>query len=196
MDEETREIGAKQIPYFRTPEFSAIMKENENILCEFFDAPEVFRVVFLTGPGTASMESGVMNFFTPEDNVLVVNGGSFGHCFVELCEIHEISFIEIKLEFGQPLTKEILLQYENAGYTGMLLQLFKTSTGVLYDMNVVGESCKRNNYFLFVDAVSGFLADRFSTKEMHIDAAVTGSQKALSLPPSMSFTVMDKEAQR
>ena len=30
---------------------------------------------------------------------------------------------------------------------------------------------------------------------MHINAAITGSQKALSLPPSMSFTVMDKLAQ-
>lgn len=196
MDEETRKIGAEQIPYFRTPEFSAIMKENEKLLCKFFDAPEDSRVIFLTGSGTSSMEGGVMNFFTSEDKLLVVNGGSFGHRFVELCEIHEIPFTEIKLDFGQPLAKENLSQYENAGYTGMVLQLCETSTGVLYDMNMVGGFCKRNNCFLFVDAVSGFLADKLSMKEMHINAAITGSQKALALPPAMSFTVMDKEAQR
>ena len=195
MDDEIRQIGSEQIPYFRTPEFSAIMKENERLLCKFFDAPEDSRVVFMTGSGTASMEGGIMNFFTSSDKVLVVNGGSFGERFVELCKIHEIPFTEIKLRFGEPLTKEILAEYENNGYTGMILQLCETSTGVLYDMDLVGDFCSRNQCFLFVDAVSGFLADRLSMKEMHINAAITGSQKALSLPPSMSFTVMDKEAQ-
>lgn len=196
MEEETRKIGSGQIPYFRTQEFSALMKENEALLCKFFDAPENSRVVFMTGSGTASMEGGVMNFFTPKDNVLVVNGGSFGQRFVELCRIHDIRFTEIKLAFGSPLTKEILARYENCDYTGMILQLCETSSGVLYDMNMVGDFCKRNGMFLFVDAVSGFMADKISMKEMHINAAITGSQKALALPPCMSFTVLDEEAQK
>ncbi|MBR3646636.1 MAG: alanine--glyoxylate aminotransferase family protein [Lachnospiraceae bacterium] len=196
MDEETRKLGVEQIPYFRTLEFSDVMKQNEELLCKFFDAPANSRVIFMTGSGTASMEGGIINFFTSKDKVLVVNGGSFGHRFVELCEIHEIPFTEIKLEFGKPITKEILSKYENAGYTGMVLQLCETSSGVLFDMNLVGDFCKRNNIFLFVDAVSGFLADKISMKEMHINAAITGSQKALALPPSMSFTVLDEVAQK
>jgi len=196
MDDETLELGRQQIPYFRTPEFSAMMKENEEILCRLFDAPENSRVVFMTGSGTASMEGGVMNFFGKDDKVLVVNGGSFGHRFVELCQIHEIPFAEIRLEYGAPLTKDALYQYDEQQYTGMVLQLCETSTGVKYDLDMIGGFCKKNNIFLFVDAVSGFLADRFSMKEMHVNAAITGSQKALSLPPSMSFTVLDEEAQR
>ena len=195
-DLETRKIGAEPIPYFRTPEFSETMKENERLLCQLFDAPDNSRAIFLTGSGTASMEGGVMNFFTPDDKVLVVNGGSFGQRLVDLCKIHEIHYTEIHLEYGQPLTPNILASFENHGYTGMLLQLCETSTGILYDMKMVGEFCFRNNIFLFVDAVSGFLADRFSMKAMHVNAAITGSQKALSLPPSMSFTVLDAEAQK
>lgn len=76
------------------------MKEKESLLCDFFDAPKVSRVVFLTGSGTASMEGGVMNFFSSEDKVLVVNGGSFGHRLVELCQIHKIPHTEIKLSYG------------------------------------------------------------------------------------------------
>lgn len=194
MDEETRELGKEQIPYFRTPEFSSVMKENESLLCKFFDAPEGSRLVFLTGSGTASMEGGVMNFFSKDDKVLVVNGGSFGHRLAELCQIHEIPFTEIKLDYGKPLTKEQLTQFEGKGYTGFLVQLCETSTGILYDMNMIGDFCHRNGIFLFVDAVSGFMADYFSMKEMHVNAALTGSQKALALPPSMSFTVLDKKA--
>lgn len=194
MDEETRQLGSDQIPYFRTPEFSLIMKENENLLCKFFDAPENSRVVFMTGSGTASMEGGVMNFFTSQDKVLVVNGGSFGHRLVELCQIHQVPYTEIKLEYGVPLKEKDLADFENQGYTGFLIQLCETSTGVLYDMNMIGNFCYRNNIFLFVDAVSGFMADPVSMKKMHINAVITGSQKALALPPSMSFTVLDEKA--
>lgn len=194
MDEETCGIGKNQIPYFRTPEFSAVMKENENLLLDLFDAPENSRVVFMTGSGTASMEGGVMNFFTRDDKVLVVNGGSFGHRFAELCEIHSVPYTEIKLDYGKPLTETHLAQFENSGYTGFLVQLCETATGVLYDMSLIGDFCVRNGIFLFVDAVSGFMADELSMKKMHINAAITGSQKALALPPSMSFTILDEKA--
>lgn len=194
MDEETRKIGAEQVPYFRTDEFSALMKENEKLLCEFFDAPENSRAIFMTGSGTASMEGGIINFFDKSDKVLVVNGGSFGSRFVELCQIHEIPFEEIKLEFGKPLTSEILQKYENQDFTGFVVQFCETSSGVLFDMDLIGDFCNRNNIFLFVDAVSGFMADEFSMKKSHVNAAITGSQKAIALPPSMSFTVLDEKA--
>lgn len=140
------------------------------------------------------MEAGVMNFFTAKDKVLVVNGGSFGERLAELCEIHEIPYTQIKLQSGKPLTEEILGSYENKGYTGFLVQLCETSTGVRYDMNMIGDFCRRNNMFLFVDAVSGFLADEISMKKMNINAAITGSQKALALPPGLSVICMDEKA--
>lgn len=147
IDDETLSLGSNQIPYFRTEEFSALMKENENLLCKFFDAPENSRAVFMTGSGTASMEGGAMNFFDSSDKVLVVNGGSFGSRLVELCQIHGIPFTEIKLDFGEPLTSESLSRYENHEYTGFLVQLCETSSGVLLDMNLIGKFCKRS--FLF-----------------------------------------------
>ena len=101
-DENVRAIGAEQVPYFRTPEFSEIMLENEALMKKFAKAGDDARVVFITGSGTASMEATVMNMFDQNDKVLVVNGGSFGHRFVELCEIHDITYEEIKLEVQHP----------------------------------------------------------------------------------------------
>ena len=69
MDEEIRAIGAEEVPYFRTPEFSAIMKENERLMKQFTGAPEDARAVFLTGSGTAAMEAAVMNLFTEREDV-------------------------------------------------------------------------------------------------------------------------------
>ena len=61
ISEEISRIGADPVPYFRTPDFSALMKENEALLKEFMDAPEDARAVFLTGSGTASMDAVTQN---------------------------------------------------------------------------------------------------------------------------------------
>ena len=50
--EAVRAIGQEQVPYFRTAEFSATMKENEQLMKKFTKAPEGSRVVFITGSGT------------------------------------------------------------------------------------------------------------------------------------------------
>ena len=92
-----KKIGAEDCPYFRTQEFSDVMLESERLVKKFAGAPEGARAVFITGSGTASMEATVMNVLTPQDRVLVVNGGSFGHRFCELCEIHGVPHDEIKL---------------------------------------------------------------------------------------------------
>ena len=68
-NEEIRKIGGDQIPYFRTPEFSKIMLDNELLLKKFFKADDLSRVVFMTGSGTASMDASVLNLFTKEDKI-------------------------------------------------------------------------------------------------------------------------------
>lgn len=187
-------IGKEQVPYFRTAEFSALVLESEQLLKQFTGAQEDARSIFITGSGTASMEAVVMNVFTPQDKVLVVNGGSFGHRFVELCQIHDVPCTSIDLELGQPLTAEHLQPYENKGYTGFLINEHETSTGVLYDMQLVSDFCKRNHLFLAVDAISSFLADPFNMQQLHAQVMITGSQKALACPPGVSIIVLSPEA--
>ena len=88
-------IGAEQVPYFRTAEFSETMLDNERLVRKFAKAPDKSRVLFMTCSSTGSMEAVVMNCFTKEDKVLVINGGSFGARFAQICEIHDIPHTEI-----------------------------------------------------------------------------------------------------
>lgn len=187
------EIGGEQVPYFRTPEFSAIMKENEELIKKFFFANDFARAVFLTGSGTAAMEAAVMNIFDKRDRVLVVNGGSFGARFAELCRIHEVDYTEIIPEFGKSVSAEELELFEGKGYTGFLVNIHETSTGVLHDIDLISRFCKRNGIRLVVDAISSFLADEIRMEELGIDAIITGSQKALALPPGISVIVMNED---
>ncbi len=192
--ETIRKIGYKQVPYFRTPEFSEIMFENERLMKKFAGANKNDRVIFITGSGTASMEAVVMNVFTSYDKVLIVNGGSFGQRFVDLCKIHNISFDEIKLNTGKALKADDLEQYEGKGYTGFLVNIDETSTGVLYDLDLISDFCKRNGIFLVVDAISSFLADEINMTSSNIKVMITGSQKALACPPGISVIVLSEDA--
>lgn len=194
-DEAVLKVGAQQVPYFRTPEFSEVMLENERLIKKFANADDSARAVFITGSGTASMEAAVMNTLSPEDKAIVVNGGSFGHRFVRLCEIHNIPFSEIKLETGKALTAEMLREYEGKKeYTAFIVNLHETSTGVLYDIDLISGFCKRNGLFLIVDAISSFLADRFDMKNNGADIMITGSQKALACPPGVSIILLSERA--
>lgn len=189
-----RAIGAEQVPYFRTAEFSETMLENERLIKKFAHASDDSKVVFMTCSGSGGMETAIINCLTKKDKALVINGGSFGERFVELLTLHEIPFTEIKLKHGKALKYEHLAEYEGKGYTTFLMQKHETSTGVHYDINLVSEFCKRNGCFLIVDTISTFLCDPFDMTETGTGVMITGSQKALACAPGIAVMILAPSA--
>ncbi len=183
-------IGGEQVPYFRTSEFSEMMLQNEKMILDLAGAPSSSRAVFLTGSGTAAMESVVMNLLSSNDKALIVNGGSFGQRFVELCEWHQVPFDQISLERGSSLTRDDLNKYNGSEYSAFIVNLHETSTGVLYDLDLINDFCKVNNLFLIVDAISAFLADPINMENSNIGAMIIGSQKALACHPGVSAVLL------
>lgn len=190
-----RAIGAEQVPYFRTEEFSNLMFENERLIKKFAKASTESRVAFITGSGSAGMEAAIMNALSSNDKAIVVNGGSFGERFIELLSLHEIPYEEIKLEYGKALKEEHLEKFENQGFTTFVVNKHETSTGVHYDMKLISDFCKKNKLFLIVDCISSFLADPFDMEELEADIMIAGSQKALACPPGIAIMVLAPSAQ-
>ena len=193
--EAVHEIGARDVPYFRTAEFSEVMLENERLMLKFAGVPEGSRAVFITGSGTASMEASIMNLLTPEDRALVVNGGSFGARFSKICDIHNVPHDDIKLSVGKQLRQtDIDLVAAGKKYTAFIVNMHETSTGVLYDMRLISDYCRKNKLLLIVDCISSFLCDEFDMAEIGVDVMITGSQKALACPPGVSVIVLSPRA--
>lgn len=188
------DIGKEPTPYFRNDSFSSLMIENEILVKRMAYAQEGARAVFLTASGTGAMEAAVMNVFTREDKVLVINGGSFGERFAKICRIHSIPYVEIKVPFEKDLTGDMLEIYSNKGFTGLLVNIHETSIGKLYDLDLISSFCKKNNLLLVVDAISSFLADSINMKLAGIDVIIASSQKALAVPPGISILVLSPNA--
>lgn len=183
-------VANQSTPYFRTPEFSKLMLENERLMLKFLYAPEGSRVVFLTTSGTGAMESCVMNILNENDKAIIIDGGSFGHRFVELAELHQIEHTVVKCEFAHQVKKEQLEELSGKGYTALLVNMDETSSGILYDMELISTFCKKNNIMLIVDAISSFITDELDMTELGAAAVITGSQKALAVQPGIAVIAL------
>ena len=186
-------IGAQQLPYNRTEAFSTTTLEILDGLKKLFGTEA--QVAVLTGSGTAAMEAAVLNFIGSNDRVLVVNGGTFGKRWADLCGALAISHDELTVELGTELD---LTRLETAladrEYSVLLINAHETSTGHLYDIETIGALARRHGVFFIVDAISSVCADTFAMDDWGVDVAILGSQKALALPPGLSFVAMGEQA--
>lgn len=191
MDDETLELGGQQLPYFRTDEFSNIMLEICKDLKKIMYTKQNSRVAIITGSGTAAMEAVVSNSFDATDKILVINGGTFGDRFKKICEIYNLNYDEINLEFEEKLCSKHFERIDGKQYTGLLVNIHETSTGQLYDIKLINDFCKKNDIYLVVDAISSFLSDEYKMDEWNIDCTIISSQKAFALSPGISMVVMN-----
>ena len=196
MFPDTLEESALQLPYFRTPEFSAIMLETEKMLLDLAGAPSGSRAIFLTASGTGAMEAAVLNCLDNNDHVLTIDGGSFGHRFVQLCDAHQVKQTVLTLEFGKTLTREMLESCYANDMTALLVNLHETSIGQLYDINMLSDFCQNHDLLFIVDAISAFIADPIDVEKNHVDVMILSSQKALSLAPGISTVILSPRAVR
>lgn len=192
MRKEILDVGGQMIPYFRTKEFSDIMLDSDAILRELMNAGDGAKSVYLTASGTAAMESAVMNCLTRDDKVLVIEGGTFGHRFVEICRIHRVPFVSLKLHSDETLTDAHLRKFDGQGITALLVNMDETSTGQLYNVKILSDFCRRNHCYFMVDAISSFLIDSYDMAGNGVDVTIVSSQKGMCIAPGLSVVVLSR----
>jgi len=194
MFEETMKIGGEQVPYFRNDEFSEVMLYCMRKTKEFLNCDEDGDLITLTCSGTGAMEATILNCFTEDDHLLVIDGGTFGHRFTQICEIHGIPYTPVKLSFGETLTKEKLEDVaKNLNFTALLVNIDETSTAQLYDKKLLSDFCRERGIYFIADCISSFLADELDMKKYAIDAVILSSQKAFSLAPGLAFVALSNK---
>lgn len=182
--------ASDSVPYFRTEEFSCLMRDTDRLLKKFAGTDESSQTVYLTASGTGAMEAVVMNCFSSDDRLLIINGGSFGQRFCDICEIHGIPYDAIVLEYDEALSVEHLTKYRDIQYAGLLVNIDETSTGQLYDINLLSEFCHAKGMYFVVDAISSFLCDPFYMDKHGVDVMIASSQKGACISPGLSMVVL------
>ena len=190
MYERTKAIGAQELIYFRTPEFSAFIKETDEMLRELFNASRAYHTIIMASSGTGAMDATLQNCFTCKDKLLIINGGKFATYFIWLCEYQGIPFDTVEVPFGEALTVDMLAPFEEQGYTALLVNIHETSTGQLYDKQMLRDFCKRNSMYYIVDAISSVCADEVDVTKYEMDAMIFSSQKGFAIAPGLGMVIL------
>ena len=184
---------AKPVPHHRTAEFRQILGEVLEDLQYVFQTRN--PVIPLTSSGTGGLEAAVVNCLPPGSKAICLSAGRFGERWRNLCKAFGVEPVVVSVPYGQVVQPAQLAKAlsEHPDALAVCSTLSETSTGAGHDIEAFGQLVAATPALLFVDAISGLGAMECRTDEWHIDVCVTGSQKALMLPPGLAFlSVSDK----
>ncbi len=185
---------ARPVIHHRTPQFGEIFGRVREGLKELFGTSN--DVLMLSSSGTGAMESAVVNCFSPGEKVLVVNGGKFGERWVKLAEMYSLDPVVLTVEWGQAVRVadvEAALK-DNPDIRGVLIQASETSTTASHPVQEIGRLTRDKDILLVVDGITAVGVYEVPMDDWGIDVLVTGSQKAMMLPPGLAFISLSDRA--
>jgi aspartate aminotransferase-like enzyme len=188
---------AEPIIHHREAEYKRIYQEVREGLKYLFQTKN--EVLVFTSSGTGAMEGTVCNLLSSGDKALVVRGGKFGERWGEICEAYGISVKPIDVEWGEVVDPELIAQClkEDPSIRAVFIQATETSTGVMHPMREIAEITRTYEETAFVvDAITGIGVFDIPMDAWNLDVVVSGSQKALMLPPGLSFVALSEKAWR
>ena len=192
-DRVVRKMSAPILTH-RSSEFSDLLRQVASGLQHVFRTEN--DVLVLTASGSGAMEAAVVNLLSPGDRVLAISGGKFGGRWVELCATYGIDTLTLDVEWGKAADPDEVdrILGEQGPFEAVLATHSETSTGVLHDVEALGRVARGHGCYLVVDAISGLGANELRTDDWHVDIALTGSQKALMIPPGLAFISVSERA--
>jgi len=194
VPENVLSAAAEPIIHHRTSEFSEIFMEvTEGLKYVFGTKQDVF---ILTASGTGAMETAVISTLCAGDKVITINGGKFGERWGQICQAYGIEVKDIILEWGEPYTKEQLVDElkANPDVKAVFATLSETSSGTVYDIQGYGEVLAQSEAILIVDGISGLGATPCPMDEWKVDVLVAGSQKSFMIPPGLAYMSFSPKA--
>ncbi len=191
VPERIRQVMAAPTIHHRTPEFTKIFKETRELLLDLLDMRDA---VIFASTGTGAMEACVTNLC--KNKALVVNAGKFGERFVKIAQAFGKDVVEIKYDWDTAAKKDDVVQAirENPDIDAFFIQICESSGGLRHPVEDIAAAIKAIDPQITVvaDGITAVGVEPVDTT--NIDALITGSQKALMLPPGLSMVGLSNHA--
>ncbi|MDH4183685.1 MAG: alanine--glyoxylate aminotransferase family protein [Nitrospinota bacterium] len=185
---------AKPMIHHRTSQFSAIFAECAEGLKKIFGTAQ--PVLMLASSGTGAMESAVTNVFSRGDKALVINGGKFGERWGKIAEAYGLKVIWLNVDWGSAVDVSAVAQIlaDQPDIAGVFVQGSETSTTAAHPIKALATLTRNTQTLLVVDGITSVGVTDMPMDEWGIDIIITGSQKALMLPPGLAFISLSEKA--
>jgi alanine-glyoxylate transaminase/serine-glyoxylate transaminase/serine-pyruvate transaminase len=168
------------------PTFVELMNQIQDMLRKVFQTKNRLTLP-ISGTGSAGMEAMLCNLIEPGDSVLIAVNGYFGLRMVDMANRYGAEVHQIERPWGEVFTPDEIdtALKEHPAKLVCIVQA-ETSTGVLQPMEDLAEVVHRHGALLLVDCVTSLGGVPVKIDDWDVDAAYSGSQKALSCPPGLA----------
>ena len=193
VPEETLLELAKPVTFHRSPQFRQALAEVLDDLRYVYCTKNL--ILPLTCSGSGGMEAAVSSVVPPGGKAILLISGRWGERWRNICKAFGVEGVQVTVPYGESVRPEqlaaALKQHPDA--TAVCATLSETATGARNDIEAFGKLVAPTPAVLMVDGISGLGAMECRVDDWHVDVCVTGSQKALMLPPGLAFlSVSDK----
>lgn len=180
--------------HHRTPEFRALYQRVLAQLKDFVGTKN--DVIILSSSGTGAMEASVSNLTSPGDRVLVLTAGKFGERWVALAKAFGCVVDVIEKPYGETFDLNEVKEALKLETRVVYMQASETSTGTSHDVEGVARLLKdaKSEALLVVDAITGLGTTVLDMDAWGVDVLIGGSQKAVMIPPGLSFLAVSERA--
>ncbi|WP_088225422.1 alanine--glyoxylate aminotransferase family protein [Desulfosporosinus sp. FKB] len=181
------------------PRFVKVFKNSLEQTKKLFNTDgEVFVVA---GSGTLAMEMAIINTVAPGEKLLVISHGYFGDRFIPLAKAFGIQVETIQAEWGQHVHKEVVEDKLASGdFKAVTVTHVDTSTGIMAILDELVPVVKKSGALFILDGVCAAAAIEEDMQKTYgdpsytIDVVLTGSQKAIGVPPGLAIVAFGPRA--
>ncbi len=176
------------------PEFLVVMDDIKAMVQETLQTKNPLTFV-VSAPGSAGMETCLVNLLEPGDEAVICIHGVFGNRLADIAERCGAKVIKVEADWGTPINPEDVKK-ALASCNPKLLAIVhaETSTGVLQPLEEISKMTKEAGALFVVDAVTSYCGIDLKVDKWGIDALYSGSQKCLSAPPGLSPVTFSQAA--
>ncbi len=177
------------------PLFIKMMDETKLLMKYAFQTKNPFTLP-ISAPGSAGMEFCIVNLLERGDKAVVCRNGAFGVRLTENIQRAGATAILVDDDWGEPVSLEKVEKALSENPDTKLLAFVhaETSTGVKSDAKNLVALAKKKDILTVVDCVTSLGGIPLEIDSWGIDAAYSGSQKCLSIPPGLSPVTMSPNA--
>jgi aspartate aminotransferase-like enzyme len=194
VPERVAAILGQPIPHHRTPGFEKIFAEARDGLKWLYQTKS--EVIMLTATGTGAMDAAVSNLFSRGEKIITINAGKFGERWTKIAKVYGLNAVELKVANGEAVDPEALKKIldANPDAKGVLFQASETSTGTRMPVKEITELAKKRGLLAVCDAITALGVMDLPMDSWGIDVLITGSQKAMMIPPGLAFIALSDAA--
>ncbi|NOY26226.1 MAG: alanine--glyoxylate aminotransferase family protein, partial [Oligoflexia bacterium] len=176
------------------PAFIEIMDGTKAMLRQVFGTRNAMTMP-ISGTGSAGMETLLVNLVEPGDRVLVGVNGVFGGRICEVARRCGAQVVRVDTPWGRAIDPaDLLARADGRRFKLLAVVHAETSTGVLQDLSGMRAVADQIGALLLTDCVTSLGGCAVDLDRHGVDAAYSGTQKCLSVPPGLAPVSLSKRA--